>query len=103
MEKEPKIYDVIAAKLQLDVMYGQTLASLFTLAQLLPALVEAGALSKEQVEAIITNASLSLDAAMKTEAERDPTQSDTSTVEQYAKSALQDFRNALSDDNEESN
>lgn len=98
MAEKESLYQVIASKLQIDEMYGQTLASLFTLAELLPSLVEAGVLSREQAETIINKASSNLDAVFKAEAERDPTRSDTSTVMKYAKSALENFRAALNDD-----
>jgi hypothetical protein len=102
MAEKDSVFEVIASKLQLDEMYGQILASLFMLAQLLPSLVEAGVLSRERADAMINGASVSLDVSFKAEADSDPARSDTSTVMKYAKAALEDFRKALSDDNETS-
>lgn len=59
-----EIIDALHTKFQLSEMYGTVLASMIMFHELLPALVQTGILTGQQVEAMLTNASKTLDLTL---------------------------------------
>lgn len=87
------IVDALFSKFQLAEMYGQVLASMIMLSELLPALVQAGILNKPQVDDMLTRASTTLDLALADQLSRQPRAGDRlARVKDRTESAFAGFR-----------